>query len=81
MALPLPAETEIEIDSEPTTLPPLPLPSDNRWHCAQCGSLALLDSNDLCRHCWREPVLTFSEVAARALTGERVEVGRRWRIG
>lgn len=76
-----PDETEIDIDSEPITLPPLPALSDNRWHCAQCGSLGLLDADDLCRHCWRESVVTFSEVAARAVHGEGLKLRRRWGIG
>ena len=66
---------------EPIDLPPLPEPRDHRWHCAHCGGLALLDEDDLCRHCWNESVLTFSEVAARALTGERAMIRPRWRIG
>lgn len=71
----------LELDTEPVELPPLPPPYDARWNCRHCGSLTLLDSDDLCRHCWSESVWTFSEVAARAVHGEGVELRRRWRIG
>lgn len=67
--------------NEPVTLPPLPEPLTTRWCCRHCGSLTLLDSDDLCRHCWVDGAATFSEVAARALMGERVMIRPRWRIG
>lgn len=66
--------------ASPVTLPPLES-SDSRWVCWKCGVLALLDDAGLCRYCWNESVLTFSEVAARALMGERVIIRPRWRIG
>lgn len=67
--------------NDPVTLPPLPEPLTTRWRCRHCGSLTLLDSDDLCRHCWVDGAATFSEVAARALSGVRPQAGKRWRIG
>lgn len=58
-------------ESEPIVLPPLPEPVTTRWRCKSCGRLTLLDGDDLCRHCWSESVLTFSEVAARVVSGEK----------
>ena len=54
----------------------------SRWLCANCGDLAHLDSNDLCRQCQPEPVAVeeFAVIAMRALCGERVEVERAWQI-
>lgn len=54
---------------------------DPRWLCANCGDLALLDLGGRCRNCRPERVLTFSEVAARVVSGERAETRARWRIG
>lgn len=63
--------------------PPEPDPPryDPRWICYLCGDLALLDLGGRCRNCRPEQVLTFSEVAARVVSGERVETRARWRIG
>lgn len=66
--------------SEVVVLPPLPEPSDTRRRCRHCGNLTLLDSDDLCSHCRGESVLTFSEVAARVLTGESRQFNRKWWI-
>jgi hypothetical protein len=74
-----PAVEPLEPDSEP--LIELPLPSDPRWVCWQCGSLGLLGDDGLCRHCWSESVTGFAELCARAVGGGSGEVERRWRIG
>lgn len=55
---------------------------DPCWICPRCGCVDLgMSDDELCRQCQPERVLTFAELAARALTGEVVEVERRWRIG
>jgi hypothetical protein len=69
-----------DVACEPVVLPPVPDNADQRWHCSHCGSLALLDDDDLCRHCWREGVATFAEVAGWIGHGKRQQAVRRWRI-
>lgn len=56
-------------DSEPIVLPPLLEPVTTRWRCKSCGSLTLLDSDDLCRHCWAESVESFASICSRAFVG------------
>ena len=48
-----------------------------RWLCINCGDLALLDLGGRCRNCRPERVLTFSEVCARVVSGERGAGGGR----
>jgi ribosomal protein S14 len=69
-----------DVDCEPVELPPLPDTADQRWHCRHCGSLALLDDDGLCRHCWRESVATFAEVAGWMAHRDRRQAVRRWWI-